>query len=418
MASPGSTHDRAALRALQTMLPGGLRPGSLGVIVSRPGVGKTQLLIHLALDRLLAGQPVLHVAVRESVTTVRDAYDSTMAGMHAHHKPLERAEAALGVERLRMIHATRGQVPSVSRLASVLDTVDEMFDAKPKWLVIDGMAPSSAQVAELRALAGARRVGVWVAYSREHDDGATEGDVVLELAFEAGQLTLRALAGSSHAPVRLGTRGFAGVPDDPATVEAPAAGACTLLSGGAPGAEAAFGAAAEAHGVREVNFTFDGHVQARTRGAHPLTARELAEGDVSLAYVSRRLRRSYSESTSIRRVLQSLWHQVRGAQVVFVVGTIQEDGTVTGGTGWSVELARMWNKRLWVFDQEKDAWFRWTGDEWFAAEPVVDAAAFCGTGTRQLNDAGRAAIASLFERSFGEGARAAVPPLDALPGPR
>ena len=84
-----------------------------------------------------------------------------------------------------------------------------------------------------------------------------------------------------------------------------------------------------------------------------------------------------------------------------MVGTIQEDGTVTGGTGWSVELARMWNKRLWVFDQEKDAWFRWTGEEWFAAEPLIDAAAFCGTGSRQLNDAGRAAIDALFERSFG-----------------
>ncbi len=401
MANPGPSHERAALRALQTILPGGLRPGMLGVIVSRPGVGKTQLLIHLALDRLAAGQPVLHVAVRESVATIRDAYDSTMAGTHAHQKPLERAEAALGVERLRVIHSTRGQAPSVARLATVLDTLHDMFDAQPRWLVIDGMEPAPAEVAELRALAASRGVGVWVAYSREHDGPAADGDVVLELTFEAGQLGLRALAGSQHGPVRLGTRAFAGVPDEAVSSERPLPSACTLYSGGAPGAETAFGAAAEAHGVHEVNFTFDGHVQARKRGAHPLTARELAEGDVSLAYVSRRLRRSYSESASIRRVLQSLWHQVRGAQVVFVVGTIQEDGTVTGGTGWSVELARMWNKRLWVFDQEKDAWFRWTGEEWFAAEPLIDAAAFCGTGSRQLNDAGRAAIDALFERSFG-----------------
>ena len=34
---------------------------------------------------------------------------------------------------------------------------------------------------------------------------------------------------------------------------------CILFSGGAPGAEAAFGACAERHGVEEVNFTFDGH---------------------------------------------------------------------------------------------------------------------------------------------------------------
>jgi hypothetical protein len=32
-----------------------------------------------------------------------------------------------------------------------------------------------------------------------------------------------------------------------------------LFSGGAPGAEAAFGANAERRGVEEVNFTFDGH---------------------------------------------------------------------------------------------------------------------------------------------------------------
>ena len=32
-----------------------------------------------------------------------------------------------------------------------------------------------------------------------------------------------------------------------------------LFSGGAPGAEAEFGACAERHGIEEVNFTFDGH---------------------------------------------------------------------------------------------------------------------------------------------------------------
>ncbi|MSQ02124.1 MAG: hypothetical protein EXR71_09565 [Myxococcales bacterium] len=185
----------------------------------------------------------------------------------------------------------------------------------------------------------------------------------------------------------------------PPTDEAGSTG-CRVYSGGANGAEAAFGAAAERHGLREVNFTFDGHIQARTRGAHPLTERELAEGDVSLAYVSRRLRRSYSESAMIRRVLQSLWHQVKNAQVVFVVGTILEDGTVTGGTGWSVELARMWNKRLWVFDQGKAGWYRWANDEWSPGMPTIDCAAVCGTGTRYLTDVGRAAVDALFDRSF------------------
>ena len=38
-----------------------------------------------------------------------------------------------------------------------------------------------------------------------------------------------------------------------------------LFSGAAPGAEAEFGACAERHGIEEVNFTFDGHTEARRR---------------------------------------------------------------------------------------------------------------------------------------------------------
>ena len=59
---------------------------------------------------------------------------------------------------------------------------------------------------------------------------------------------------------------------------------CILFSGAAQGAEAAFGAAAERHGLEEVHFTFEGHNATRTRGMRVLTQAELKQGDVSLAY--------------------------------------------------------------------------------------------------------------------------------------
>ncbi|TNE86605.1 MAG: hypothetical protein EP330_21190 [Deltaproteobacteria bacterium] len=177
---------------------------------------------------------------------------------------------------------------------------------------------------------------------------------------------------------------------------------CTLYSGGANGAEAAFGEACEAWGVHEVNFTFEGHKQVRSRGRYELSPRELAAGDVSLVYVSRRLNRTYSEGSLIRRVLQTLWHMVSRSQQVFVIGQIQEDGTVVGGTGWSVELARMWNKSLWVYDQDQTGWYRWDGESWVPGTPLITSIHFTGTGTRYLTDEGRAAIRDLFARSFGE----------------
>jgi hypothetical protein len=179
---------------------------------------------------------------------------------------------------------------------------------------------------------------------------------------------------------------------------------CILFSGGAAGAEAAFGACAERHGVEEVNFTFDGHQIARHRGVRVLNHEELLNGDVSLEYVSRLMRRRYTEGPTLRRVLQTLWYQVNSGQEIYVVGVIQPDDTVRGGTGWGAEFAKLCNKPLCVFDQERDAWFKWSGSAWQSAAsepPVITHPHFTGTGTRIIKDNSKQAIEELFDRSFG-----------------
>jgi hypothetical protein len=176
-----------------------------------------------------------------------------------------------------------------------------------------------------------------------------------------------------------------------------------LFSGGAPGAESCFGECAERYGIEEVNFTFDGHQIERRRGIRVLNHEELLAGDVSLEYVSRLMRRRFSEGPSIRRILQTLWYQVNNGQEIFVIGTIVDDDTVRGGTGWGAEFAKLCNKPLCVFDQDRDGWFRWSGASWEpatgAAAPVIAHSHFTGTGTRNLRDNGRQAIESVFERS-------------------
>jgi hypothetical protein len=70
---------------------------------------------------------------------------------------------------------------------------------------------------------------------------------------------------------------------------------------------------------------------------------------------------------------------------------------VRGGTGWGAEFAKLCNKPLHVFDQEKNCWERWTGSEWTicdaASSPVITHMHFTGTGSRR-------AIDDLFKRSF------------------
>lgn len=175
-----------------------------------------------------------------------------------------------------------------------------------------------------------------------------------------------------------------------------------LYSGAAPGAETSFGENAERWGVGEVNFTFDGHTTNRTRGIRVLNDEELLTGDVSLAYVGKLMDREYRDTPFFRNVLRSIWHQVNEGQQIFVVGTINDEGIVKGGTGWGAEFAKLCNKPLFVYEQNLGAWMHWTNSAFRRCEtpPSITEHSFTGTGTRQLEDNGRQAIAELFARSF------------------
>lgn len=177
-----------------------------------------------------------------------------------------------------------------------------------------------------------------------------------------------------------------------------------LFSGGANGAEAEFGLNAERFGIEEVNFTFEGHNSSRQRGQRFLNHEELKNGDVSLEYVSRLMNRRYTDNSTFRKILQSIWYQINNGQEVYVIGEILADKTVKGGTGWGAEFSKLCNKPLYVFDQKRNEWFSWNLTDWVLRkkgdEPVIGHAHFAGTGTRFLEENGKNAIRELFERTF------------------
>ena len=176
---------------------------------------------------------------------------------------------------------------------------------------------------------------------------------------------------------------------------------CILYSGGATGTEQFFGSLAESWGIEEVNYSFEGHQVERHRGVRILTSEELAGKDVSLTYVSKLLNREYTKAPIFRKVLQSICWQVSSGDQILVVGSIQDDKTVKGGTGWGAEFAKICNKPLLVFDQPTNAWYNWQEDDWIkVVDPVISERHFTATGTRFLENNGRIAIQDMFARSF------------------
>ena len=172
-----------------------------------------------------------------------------------------------------------------------------------------------------------------------------------------------------------------------------------LYHGGHKGTEAAFSRAAEKWGISETTLSFEGHEMERGRNVEILDDEKLREGRVSMEFVFQALGRRFHTGKGIRRVIKLMFHAVVRSDELFAVGWIQEDDTVKGGTGWGVELAKLFNRPVHVLDQDKGKWFTWRKQGWSVSEPLLPQGSFSATGTRNLSGASEKAIESLFERS-------------------
>jgi hypothetical protein len=67
--------QRSPVRILEKSIHGGLGPGELGIISSQSGVGKTSVLVQLALDKLLQAKKVIHVSFTQHTDYVLAWYE-------------------------------------------------------------------------------------------------------------------------------------------------------------------------------------------------------------------------------------------------------------------------------------------------------------------------------------------------------
>lgn len=418
--------ERSPLRALEQALDGGFSSQGLGVVLSPSGVGKTACLVQIGIDALLSGKTVLHVSNESPVGHLRTYYDElfrcTVQTIGLDNGP----SVLLDMERRRLLICQPGPTLRLDKLKESISVALGALGREPDMLIVEGFDLETANelhVQQLRDLAWSLGAQLWLSVRTHRDDPTTHPrgypapvdrfesliDVMLMLASTDGQIHLHVLknrdAGIDHlVPLHFDAVTMQLVIDTPQLdgVTPPNASQFVLHTGGAKGAECLFGEQAERYGVGEITFSFEGHdSRVRSRGLRLLSDEDLNLGDVSLRYVSHHLGRVFPSPPAVRKVIQSIWHQIRPCQQVFVVGQIQQDGTVRGGTGWGAELARRWNKQLYVFDQMQNQWYYWDSQAWIPAEPVITSHLFAGTGTANVTPEGRRAIEELFKRSFG-----------------
>jgi hypothetical protein len=67
--------QRSPMRIFEKSIHGGLKAGEIGVIASPSGIGKTSVLVQIALDKLLQGKKVIHVSFTQHTGYVLAWYE-------------------------------------------------------------------------------------------------------------------------------------------------------------------------------------------------------------------------------------------------------------------------------------------------------------------------------------------------------
>jgi hypothetical protein len=116
----------------------GRENNQLGLVMARAGLGKTALLVQIALDAILRGKRVIHINIGESIEKTKSWYDDILQLILQEHSVAKPHELIDMVARHRMIMTFKVAAFTRSRLEERLNDLVLQDIFRPNCLIIDG----------------------------------------------------------------------------------------------------------------------------------------------------------------------------------------------------------------------------------------------------------------------------------------
>ncbi|MFN2365203.1 MAG: hypothetical protein ABR523_01925 [Desulfurivibrionaceae bacterium] len=145
----------------------------MGLLMSRPGLGKTAILVQIALDNILRGNKVLHVSIGQSLDKTRAWYDDIFKDIFAGVKLDESKELRDEVLRNRLIMTFKEADFTRPKLEERVNdlVVQDVF--MPGIIIIDGYDfenSAAREIADLKDMADVLGLQIWFSALRHRDD--------------------------------------------------------------------------------------------------------------------------------------------------------------------------------------------------------------------------------------------------------
>jgi hypothetical protein len=192
--------------------------GGFGAVLAHAGVGKTALLVQVALNTMLREQPVLHVSLNDAVSKVDVWYQELFQNIAASFNVAEIKDYWEKIQPYRFIMTFKVEGFSVPKLEERLSDLMQQNIFKPHTVIIDGFKfdeSGRGQLVQLKELAQKYSMRVWfTVHTHRHEPPKENGlplsflhvadlfDVIVQLAAQADEVYIKALKGKSTASAK------------------------------------------------------------------------------------------------------------------------------------------------------------------------------------------------------------------------
>lgn len=193
-----------------------LSAGGFGAVLAPAGVGKTALLVQLALNGMLRGNNVLHVSLNDPVNKVTLWYGELFQHLADRCEATQSSQLWDSLLPHRFIITFRVEGFSVPKLEERLNDLTEQGIFKPTMIIIDGLHCNAAHrsvLMDLKGLIVNSGMHAWfTVHTHRHEQPEADGlppsfspvadmfDLVLELQPEHADIHIKLLKGQVSLP--------------------------------------------------------------------------------------------------------------------------------------------------------------------------------------------------------------------------
>jgi len=156
--------QRSPLRIFEQSIHGGLKAGEVGIIVSQAGIGKTSMLVQLALDKLLQGKKVIHVSFTQHTHYVLAWYEDIFDELINRKELDNTADVKNEIVKNRVLMNFNQDVMSKEQILKSLRAMIKDGGFAAESIIVDGFdfsRAARAQIENVKAFAKELGVSVW-----------------------------------------------------------------------------------------------------------------------------------------------------------------------------------------------------------------------------------------------------------------